>query len=354
MASPHFASLVDEIARAFGAGGKQLKETPEALYLRTPDGLLYAFFEDATRLTPKLVERLVASSSEDLSRLVVLALSVPPPGVVEILSEAGASVVVGERFLQLLEGLELTGRLGDGAAAPPSPPAEGDRRVLPTADRLDRTMEKGRYWMQIRVPAIAARFFDEAVRLKPEYVPALLGKGTALLALGSADAAEEAFDDALAQAPGDEEARIGLARVTGLRGDPEGEVDELRALLKEDPARVRVRAHLVAALAPQSRWKEMQEHVEELVTLAPQEPYFHALVSVCREQQGDKTGAAREKRAADALGMTPALWTTLREGLSPPPGPRGKGKGKARSSSGEGGPPSGLSWDGASPSGKKG
>ncbi len=311
MASKRFATMVDAIARAFGQEGRQLKETPEAIYLRTPDGLVYAFFEEPERLSAALVKRLVASMGEDLSRLVVLSLSPLAPESVSALEEAGSSVVAGDRFHRLLDGLELTGYAGSETATPPPDP-DGERRVLPTADRLDQVMERGRLWMGWEVPAVALRFFDEAARMKPEFTPALLGRGLALLALGSADAAESAFERALSQNPGDEEARIGLARVTGLRGDPAGEVDELASLLKEDPGRTRVRANLVAALAPLGRWKEMNGHIEEFLRVAPQDPYFHAMSSLCFERLSDKEGAARERRAAEVLGMTPELWGELK------------------------------------------
>lgn len=317
MASQRFASMVDAIARAFGQPGKQLKESAEALYLRTPDGIVYAFFEDPSKLTGELAGRLLKSQGQDLSRLVVLSLSLLSPEAVEVLEKGRASVVAGERFLRLLEGLELTAYVEGAPGAPQATPEPEARRVLPTADRLDRTLERARMWMAWEVPAIALRFYDEAVRSKPEYVPALIGRGMALLALGSHDAAEESFEEALSHSPGDEEARIGLARVTGARGDPEGEVEELAKILKEDPRRARVRAHLVAALAPQGRWKEVRGHLDEFLTLVPQDPYFHALSSVCAEKLGDKEDAAREKRAADALGMSAELWRRLRAEFDP-------------------------------------
>ncbi|MDE1820370.1 MAG: tetratricopeptide repeat protein [Euryarchaeota archaeon] len=337
MASRRFATLVDAVARAFGQEGNQLKETPEAIYLRSSDGLVYAFFEEAQRLSPALIKKLVASMGEDMSRLVVLSLGPLPPDSMALFEQAGSSVVAGDRFQRLLEGLELSGY---GDLSGPSPPVreETPRRVLPTADRLDQLMERGRLWMGWDVPAIALRFFDEATRLKPEFAPALLGRGMALIALGAADSAESSFERVLSQSPGDEEARVGLARVTGLRGDPEGEVDELLALLKENPGRSRVRAHLLAALAPLGRWKEMRSHVDEFLRVVPQDPYLHALNALCLERLSDKDGAVRERRAAEVLGMTPQLWQRLRASVEPaataPRGAKGpKGDARARSSS---------------------
>lgn len=308
--------MVDAIARAFGQEGRQLKETPEALYLRTPDGLLYAFFEDPSKLTTALVKRLLDSGSSDLSRLVVLALLPLEPASVKALEEAGASVVAGERFHRLLEGLELNGFV-EGSTVRSSAGAAGEeRRVLPTAERLDQTMERARLWMGWGVPAIALRFFEEATRLKPEFAPAWVGRGSALLALGATEEAEHAFEEALGHAPGNEEARVGLARVTGVRGDPQGELDELKSLLKGEGPHDKVRAHLLAAMVEQGRWKEAVPHVEYFLEIAPQEPYFHALSSAFAERMGDKEGAARERRAADALGIKPEEWNALREQLS--------------------------------------
>lgn len=315
--------MVDAVARAFGQGGRDLKETPDAIYLRTPDGLVYAFFEDPDRLAGPVVKRLVASMGKELSRLVVLSLRPVSSDSTEALEEAGASVVAGDRFLRLLDGLELSGFAESGPIPPTPPPLEEDRRVLPTAERLDQLMDRARLWMSWEVPAIALRFFDEATQMKPEYAPGLLGQGMALIELGAGDAAESIFERVLSQNPGNEEARIGLARVTGLRGDPQGEIDELTSILKEDPRRHRTRASLVAALAPMGRWKEVRGHLEEFLKVAPEDPYFHAFSSICLEHLGDKAGAAREKRAADGLGMSPELWEVLEEDLvaeAPVPG----------------------------------
>lgn len=348
MASKRFASMVDAIARAFGQQGRELKETSEAIYLRTPDGLVYAFFEDPQKLSPALVKRLVSSMGEDLSRLVVLGLLPLAPSSVEALEDAGASVVSGDRFHRLLEGLELTG-YGEPSAPLPKAEENADRRVLPTADRLDQLMERGRTWMGWEVPAIALRFFDEAARMKPEYVPALLGAGGALVSLGAADAAESTFERVLSQSPGHLEARIGLARVTGLRGDLDGEVDELSALLKEAPGSTNTRAHLMAALVPLGRWKDLLSQVEAFLQVAPEEPYFHALGSVCFEQLKDKESALRERRAAEVLGMTPQMWSDLRENLETSEGPDAEGRKGARPSSrrrGKGGPSYGTARKG--------
>ncbi|EQD34923.1 hypothetical protein B2A_12611, partial [mine drainage metagenome] len=155
----------------------------------------------------------------------------------------GGTLVDGPRFHELVRQLGLGTYLGDEPRAIPTP----ERRLLPSAQMLDVALARARTWLDWGVPALALRFFCQALALKPEFAPARTGVGRSLLALGLVTDAERAFDEVLAAHPDDLEARLGKAAAAGAQARPRDEIEMYRALLAEDQARLEVRAHLVAA-----------------------------------------------------------------------------------------------------------
>ncbi len=302
MSTRGLASLVGAIAESFGQSVREVKQESGATYLATPDGFLYIFLEDPERAGSIVEAEGLSHPSPALRHLVVLSSLALPAEAVKALESAGVTLVAGERFQRLLESLDLaTG----GPPSSSSAPSGAQRRALPTADLLDSTMDRARVWMEWGVPAIALRFFRRAAQLKPEYLPALRGIAHAYLALGFPEDAEQAFQQVLALHPGDWEAKVGRARVHGLRGDHAREIRMLRELHREAPEVVLIRAHLVAALIDAGRWAEARPHLEALCALAPEDPLLHALLSRVLEHVGDAEGARREAQAAEERGMTP-------------------------------------------------
>jgi tetratricopeptide (TPR) repeat protein len=311
---PLAAALVDAFGQELGAS----RRVPEGLLLRTEDGFVYAFVERGSALDPGRARRWSEEAGSDTRRLVILSPEPIDPAAGRAL--ARATVVDGERFRTLARTLGLGEHIGD---APPAERAEVVGPSLPSARRLDEAMERARAWANWGVPALALRFYRRASELKPEFLPARIGAGRALLALGLSDEAERAFDEILRVEPENLDARIGRAAVLGGRGRVDDEVAAYRSLLEEDPARLAVSAQLVATLVDRHRWEEARPELERLLARAPEDARLRYLYALALERTGDPGGALDARAAARRLGLTEPAERALLEhlGLPVPPAP---------------------------------
>lgn len=289
--------LVESIAENFGQRLVDAKRAGATTFLSTPDGFLYAFIEEPQHLTARYLETLKAKGLADFKHIVVLSSGNFTPEMLQILNDQKVSVVTGDRFTFLIRAMGL-----DSASSPPTP-APVAQSTLPTAQRLDKLMHMGKDWMDMGVPALAARFYGEATKLKPEYVPAYLGVGEAYLALSFGDMAQDAFDTVLRLQEGNMQARVGKARLHGVLGRVKQEIDELNNLLKETPGSTVVRAHLLAALVEAKKWDEAISHIDALLKIAPSEGRFHAMKAACLMHLRERNAAIREEERALSLGM---------------------------------------------------
>jgi tetratricopeptide (TPR) repeat protein len=309
----HFDLLVEQIAVAFGLKPQHVKREEEGLLLETPDRVVYAFYAEGRSPSLPAMRALLERCERERESLVVLTPGPLSPGVRELLEDRGVPFASGERFRLLLENL--------GLGSPAS--ASIGAGVLPTAHQLDETMGRARHWASWGVPALALRFFEQAERLKPEYIPAMIGEGESFLALGRWDEAEGAFERARSLSPEHWGALLGLARVKGARGQVRAAVREIEDLLQKHPRQPPVRAHLVDALVSLGRWKAAAPHLDSLLELNPKDPYLHALRSVCARKLGHAALAEEERLLATRLGMSEELWEGLERQIAPstPEGP---------------------------------
>jgi tetratricopeptide (TPR) repeat protein len=290
--------MVESIAESFGQRLIDAKNAGETTFLSTPDGFLYAFVEEPKRMTPKFVTTLMEKGLEDFKHIVILCTGNMAPEVLEHVKGDRVSVVQGDQFDYLLHALGVVDLM-----MPPAPPLEG-RSTLPTATRLDKLMHLGKDWMDLGVPALAARFYGEAVTLKPEYVPAHLGAGEAYLALGMGDLAQKCFDTVLSLQEGNMQARVAKARLHGLHGRIKQEIDDLESILKETPGSAVVRAHLIAALVEAKKWDDAISQVDALIKIVPTEGRFHAMRAACNVHLKDRDAALKDEDKAIALGLS--------------------------------------------------
>jgi tetratricopeptide (TPR) repeat protein len=323
MVTDGFPRLVAAVVEGLGQSPREVKELPRAAtYLATPDGFLYVFLEDPSFAREVLAPGGGLPGHRRPRRLVVFSPLALPAALTRELESRGATVVAGEPFQQLLESLDLSRSSGDR----PSEVVGGtSRRVLPSAQLLDATMDRARRWMEWGIPALALRFYQRAARLKPGYLPARRGIGQSLLALGLAREAEGVFDQILREKPDDWEGQLGKARSLGLRGDNAAEIEALRRVIQEHPERWPLRVHYLVALIEVQRWAEANGQVEALLEKAPEEPYFHALASVCLANLGRLPESRQHEEQALSLGMDPEALKDLkmRLGVSPPRGKKG-------------------------------
>jgi tetratricopeptide (TPR) repeat protein len=183
-------------------------------------------------------------------------------------------------------------------------------------------MHRARIWLEWGVPALALRFYRQAIDLKPEFGPAKAGLGRALLALGLTDEADREFDEILRAHPQDVEARLGKAAVLGARSMPKEEVALYRKLLEEDTARSEVRAHLVAALVDLGDWRSARVEIEAMLARTPEDPQLRFLHGVALAQTGEVALGAADRDEARRLGLTYDREVALCQHLGLPPPPR--------------------------------
>ena len=318
MASPTFVAFASALVEAMGQKLDAAKPTPEGLTLRTSDGFLYSFLEDPNVVSLETIRHLLGNEGNVLVRLVVLTPGHLPLAFSQEIMNHGGTLVEGSRFAELARQLGLETYLGEE----PRPPPKEARRLLPSAQQLDGIVHRARTWLDWGVPALALRFYRQAVDLKPGFLPAKVGIGRSLLSLGLIDDADRAFDEVLAARPGDVEARLGKAAVLGARARPKDEVAAYRKLLAEDESRNEVRAHLLAALIDLGDWGGARGEIEALLRKTPEEPQLRFLHSEALRKTGEKEKGEAERVEARRLGLTFERETALCKHLGlPPPEP---------------------------------
>jgi tetratricopeptide (TPR) repeat protein len=324
MAHPGFADLVGRLVEAMGQNVAAVRPREETLLLQTPDGFLYAFVDDTTKLSLGELQRLFGEVPDAPSKVVVLTPDRLPLALGTEVVRRGGTLIEGSRFTELAKGLGLGEQLGE----PPRTPTDARRaRLLPSARQLDEVMRRAETWQSWGVPALALRFFRQAGDLKPEFAPAKIGIGQSLLALGLPIEANHAYDEVLRANPGNVDARIGKAAVLGATGHPEKEIAEYRGLLKENEGRSDVRAHLLAALLDARAWADARREVEAMLKSMPDDPRLRFLRSVTLERLGEAGPAKSERERARALGLSYDAERSLCEHLglpAPPPPPAAK------------------------------
>ncbi len=290
--------IVESITTSFGQKLTEAKRANNMTFLSTPDGFLYTILDDPSTVSVRDVSTVVTNGLKNFRHVVLLSAHPLPAELTESLPRQKVSLVQGERFEQLLRALDIQ----DIPEMKPIP--EEPRNVLPTADKLDKLMRLGRDWSDNQIPALATRFYNEAAKLKPEYVPAIMGLGEAYLALGLLELAQSSFDRVLELQEGNVAARLGRARVHGLNGKVKREIEELERLIRETPGSIAVRAHLLAALVEAARWQDALTHVDELIRIAPNEGRFHAMKAAVLHHLGETLLAKKEERMTLSLGVS--------------------------------------------------
>lgn len=300
MPAPAFSELVGKLTEAFGQQPDAMRPTPEGFLLRTTDDFLYAFLEDPAQVSLATVQALLREAEGRPSQLVVFSPGRLPLALTAELIAKGATVVDGARFHELVSGLNLGSYIGEEPRAVRPP---GETRQLPSARQLDEVVVRARTWLDWGVPAVAIRFFRQALELKPEFAPARNGVARCLLALGLISDAQKIFHEVLAASPDNLEARLGLAAAAGAAGKPNEEIQIYRALISEDPTRNEVRAHLVAALVDAGRWSEVTPEIKGMLERAPEDARLRFLHGAALEKTGHEAEGRREIERARGLGL---------------------------------------------------
>jgi tetratricopeptide (TPR) repeat protein len=299
MASAPFVQLAGSVVEAMGERMDAVKPTAEGLVVKASDGMLYAFLEDPNQVSLEMARRLLGHDAAGSVRLVVLTPGHLPLVIAAELARNGATIVEGPRFAELVRQLGLGTLIGEE----PRARTTEQRRLLPSAQQLDDVVQRARTWLGWGVPALSLRFYRQAAQMKPEFVPARIGVGRSLLALGLTEDADRAFDEVLAIHPEDVDARMGKAAVLGAKAQPTREVEVYRELLAEDEARTEVRAHLVAALVDLGDWRSARVELEAMLSRTPEDSQLRFLHAVSLSKTGDARLGGEEREEARRLGL---------------------------------------------------
>jgi Flp pilus assembly protein TadD len=298
--APAFSELVGRLTEAFGQQLDAMRPIPEGFLLRTTDDFLYAFLEDPAQVSLTTVQGLLRETGDRPPRLVVLSSGRIPLAFTAELVSKGATVVDGPRFRDLVVGLDLGGYIGEEPRAKPARPTAPQ---LPSARQLDEVVTRARTWSEWGVPALALRFYRQALELKPEFVPARNGVARSLLALGLVSDAERIFREVLATSPDSLEAQLGLAAVAGASGKPAEEVAIYRRLIGEDGSRTEVRAHLIAALIDAGEWSSALPEIEAMLRSTPEDARLRFLHGAALQKTGREAEGVAEIERSRALGL---------------------------------------------------
>jgi tetratricopeptide (TPR) repeat protein len=321
MEGREFADLVAAVADAMGQRADAVRGTPDGLLLHTTDGFLFAFLEDPTKVSLTNIRRLLEDPDAKAGRLVLLTPGRLPLALSDEAVRGRASLVEHERFRELLRMLDLGERLGEEPRGPHDVPGN---RLLPSARHLDAVTARARNWLEWGVPALALRFYQQALRHKPEFVPARLGVARSLQALGLADEAMAAYEQILGMHPGDVEARLGEATLHAAAGRVAEERQIYREILTSAPDRLDVRAQLIAAEIDEGQWAEARREIEAMLRLQPEDARIRYLHAAALTHTGGAAEGRREVERARALGLSFDQESSLAGQLglpAPPPRP---------------------------------
>ncbi len=319
MVDPGFADLVAAVAEGMGQRPDSVRSTPDGLFLHTTDGFLFVFIEDPGVVSLTTIERLLDEPAGRAGKLALLTPGRLPLALADAARAGRASVVDHERFRELLRGLDLAEWIGEEPRAPHDVPGP---RLLPSARHLDAVVARARTWLDWGVPALALRFYRQALATKPDFGPARVGIGRSLVGLGLLEDARAEFDAVLRDHPGDLEARIGLAQLDAAAGNPSGEMARFREILEERPDRDDVRAQLIAAEVDAGSWSSARGDLELLLLRTPEDPRLRFLLSAVLGHLGETNSADRERDRARGLGLSEAEENALCAHLGlPPPAP---------------------------------
>jgi tetratricopeptide (TPR) repeat protein len=301
VANPGFADLVAAVAEGMGQRPDSVRSTPDGLFLHTSDGFLFVFLEDPAEVSLAAVDRLLAEPAGRLGKLVLLTPGRLPLALAQVATRGRASLIEHERFRELLRGLDLGAFLGEEPRGPHDLPGA---RLLPSARHLDAVVARARVWLDWGVPALALRFYRQALAQKPGFAPARTGVARSLAALGLLDEARVAFEEVRREHPADVEARLGLAGLDALAGLHEEERRAYREILEEVPDRDDVRAQLIAAEIDAGDWTGARSQLETMLRKTPENPRLRFLHGVTLSRTGADPAGERERERARELGLT--------------------------------------------------
>jgi len=163
--------------------------------------------------------------------------------------------------------------------------------------------------------AEALEHFQEALRIRPDYVDALMNSGVILLDLGRFPEATEMFRQAVRLVPGTSTAHFYLGQALsaqGLSGDAEA---SLREALRLHPDSAEAATYLGIVLSAQGRFAEAEVSLRDALRIRPDLGETHYRLGAALESLGRDKEALPEFAAALRSGLDPKTTALVHLGI---------------------------------------
>lgn len=134
--------------------------------------------------------------------------------------------------------------------------------------------------------------YRAAIRLQPDYGPALTGLGALLLLQKRLEEAEDLFKRALSIDPNHATALINLAMIDQARGDKESALGRLQSVVARNPEYAEAHLNLGSLLASMQEYEEAIQHFSKAVALNPKSEVAHLNLAAAYMQVRDWEQAA--------------------------------------------------------------
>ncbi len=165
-------------------------------------------------------------------------------------------------------------QVGNNTSAPMPEVTEALKKAEDNPNDFDAQLNAGDLYYQIQRYTEAAKFYERAAKLRPDALEVQVKTGNAFFDAEKYETAEKWYTDALAKNPDDANVRTDLGLTFYLRNPPDVEraIKEYKIVLDKNPNHELTLQNLVVALREKGDSKAMQETVDRLAKINPNNP----------------------------------------------------------------------------------
>jgi tetratricopeptide (TPR) repeat protein len=171
--------------------------------------------------------------------------------------------------------------------------------------------DAGTYYNRAKIAAQQGRkaeameSYRAAIRLEPQYGPALVGLGALLLMEKRIDEAQLLFEQALRVDPNHATALVNLATIDQARGDNQRAIERLKTVIARNPDYAEAHLNLGSLLAAMKRFDEAIQHLSKAIDLNPNRDVAYLNLAAAYTETGQWDQAAALYRRV--LSLDPRL-----------------------------------------------
>ncbi|MGC8660353.1 MAG: tetratricopeptide repeat protein, partial [Desulfomonilaceae bacterium] len=165
--------------------------------------------------------------------------------------------------------------------------------LVARSDQWDSHYNLGNYYLDCGQVGKAIASYNEALRIEPDAVPAMVNSAMAYVRLGEKQKADEMLERALTTAPANAEANFNMGLLKAEENDTAAAEKFLRTALRIDPTMAQA-AYNLGVLISGNDINEAVNLCKKAVELRPNEPRFAYTLAFYQIQKGDLVEAAHE------------------------------------------------------------